>query len=91
MAERVDEEEDPHRQLQLANALEEKELAGEVDLVSEESGLPLYNLAQFYIHNEPHQKLKIIYWLKALLKNSQLNEDGPMFDEALVTLALLHN
>ena len=53
--------------------------------------LPIYNLSQYYIHNEPHHKLKIMFWLGALLKSSQAQEEHALFDEAYTTLALLSN
>ena len=50
----------------------------------------MYNLVQYYIHNEPTEKVKILYWLRALLKLSQ-NYNSPIFDETYTTLCLLNN
>ena len=51
----------------------------------------MYNLGQYYIHNEPHHKLKIMFWLGALLKTSKVQGEHALFDEAFTTLTLLNN
>jgi hypothetical protein len=51
----------------------------------------MFNLVQYYINNEPNEKVKILYWLRTLLKLAQLHKDQPIFDEAYTTLSLLSN
>ncbi len=50
----------------------------------------MYNLCQYYIHNEPNERVKILYWLRSLLKLTQAH-NHPLFDETYATLCLLGN
>jgi tetratricopeptide (TPR) repeat protein len=81
---------DEQERYALRQAIAEYELDLNAKFTSGETVLPMYNLAQFYIHNEPTERVKILYWLRALLKLAQ-NHGSPLFDEAYTTLCLLGN
>jgi hypothetical protein len=81
---------DEQEKYRLKQAIAEYELDITAKFSSGESVLPIYNLAQYYIHNEPNERVKILYWLRTLLKLTQ-NYNSALFDETYTTLCLLGN
>jgi hypothetical protein len=51
----------------------------------------MYNLVQYYLNNEPAERLKILYWLRVLLSLSQQTGSHAICDEVYATLCLLGN
>jgi len=81
---------DEQQKYRLKQAISEYELDITAKFSSADSVLPMYNLAQYYIHNEPNQKVKILYWLRTLLKLTEYYNTA-LFDETYTTLCLLGN
>jgi hypothetical protein len=51
----------------------------------------MYNLAQYYLNNEPTQRMKILCWLRALLELTQRNKEHSIGDEVYTSLCILNN
>lgn len=51
----------------------------------------MYNLVQYYMNNEPAERIKILFWLRTLLQLSKAVDNQPIFDEVYVTLCILNN
>jgi hypothetical protein len=89
-AENPDSLPDEQEKYKLKQAIAEYELDLGAKFSSGEAVLPIYNLAQYYIHNEPAERVKILYWLRTLLKLAQAHA-SPLLDETYTTLCLLAN
>lgn len=76
---------------QLKQVLNEYELDLGARFVQPSSVRPMYNLVQYYMNNEPHERLKILFWLRTLLQLAQLTSAVTVFDECYATLCILNN
>lgn len=64
---------DEEKQFILKEAIQEKQLNTEAAFLHQASIKPMFNLIQYYIHNEPFEKMRIMFWLSTLLKLSQIH------------------
>jgi tetratricopeptide (TPR) repeat protein len=62
---------DEGEQLRMKQALREEELNVKVNFRHATSVQPIFNLVQYYMNNEPTEKVKIFFWLRALLQVSK--------------------
>lgn len=69
----------------------EQEFSSGCRLMEASSVLPLFNLTQFYINNEPGQRMKILCWLRVLLDLAQRTGRHAVHDEVYATLCVLNN
>jgi hypothetical protein len=59
-------------------------------LQSPEAIQPMYNLAQYYIYNDPIQKPLILAWMRILLKAASRAQAGGLIDEVTAKYYLLN-
>lgn len=52
---------------------------------------PLFNLAQFFLANDPIQKAQIMYWYSRALALSEKYKKDQMFDRIYIEYALLNS
>lgn len=77
--------------MSLKQALKEEQLDLKATFRHGTSVQPMFNLIQYYMNNEPTERVKIFFWLRTLLQVAKGTGKDSIFDEAYATLCILNN